>query len=135
MSRRLVARCIRAGLERKPAYTVSPHAEGWPPLHYRLSVCLMFIVCPVCRFEREQAQVQEQLFRLAQREREAAAATAGRKGEAHDGLNPAVLREKGKTHEELMKTKQLVSQWAPLCCPLGPNPKWKSMHLSRSKRI
>ncbi|CAB1354198.1 unnamed protein product, partial [Coregonus sp. 'balchen'] len=36
-----------------------------------------------------QAQVQEQLFRLAQREREAAAATAGRKGEAHDDLNPA----------------------------------------------
>lgn len=54
--------------------------------------------------------MQEQLFRLAQREREAAAATAGRKGEAHDGLNPAVLREKGKTHEELMKTKQLAKQ-------------------------
>uniref|UniRef100_A0AAZ3QH38 Coiled-coil-helix-coiled-coil-helix domain containing 6b n=1 Tax=Oncorhynchus tshawytscha TaxID=74940 RepID=A0AAZ3QH38_ONCTS len=62
------------------------------------------------KFEREQAQVQEQLFRLAQREREAAAATAGRKGEAHDGLNPAVLREKGKTHEELMKAKQLAKQ-------------------------
>lgn len=79
--------------------------------------------------------MQEQLFRLAQREKEAAAATAGRKGETHDGLNPAVLREKGKTHEELMKAKQLVSQWAPLCCPLGPNPKLTSMHLSRSKRI
>ncbi|XP_029632089.1 coiled-coil-helix-coiled-coil-helix domain containing 6b isoform X1 [Salmo trutta] len=67
------------------------------------------------KFEREQAQVQEQLFRLAQREREAAAATAGRKGEAHDGLNPAVLREKGKTHEELMKAKQLTAEvdaWA-----------------------
>ncbi|XP_064821686.1 coiled-coil-helix-coiled-coil-helix domain containing 6b isoform X2 [Oncorhynchus masou masou] len=61
------------------------------------------------KFEREQAQVQEQLFRLAQREREAAAATAGRK-EAHDGLHPAVLREKGKTHEELMKAKQLAKQ-------------------------
>ncbi|XP_029908404.1 coiled-coil-helix-coiled-coil-helix domain containing 6b isoform X2 [Myripristis murdjan] len=57
------------------------------------------------KFEREQALVQEHLARLAQKEREAAAATQGL-----DELNPAVLIEKGKTHEELEKAKILARQ-------------------------
>uniref|UniRef100_A0AAZ3RUT4 Coiled-coil-helix-coiled-coil-helix domain containing 6b n=1 Tax=Oncorhynchus tshawytscha TaxID=74940 RepID=A0AAZ3RUT4_ONCTS len=83
------------------------------------------------KFEREQAQVQEQLFRLAQREREAAAATAGRKGEAHDGLNPAVLREKGKTHEELMKAKQLTL----ISCFTRSHLLPKSVHRVQTSRL
>ncbi|KAM4613519.1 coiled-coil-helix-coiled-coil-helix domain containing 6b isoform 2-T2 [Polymixia lowei] len=59
------------------------------------------------RFEHEQALVQEQLARLAQKEREREAA-AGTKG--LDELTPALLIEKGKTHEELEKAKILARQ-------------------------
>lgn len=52
MSSRLVARCIGAGLEQKPAYTVSPHAEGWPPLHYRLSLSHVHRMCVGLRGSR-----------------------------------------------------------------------------------
>ncbi|XP_042357454.1 MICOS complex subunit mic25a-like isoform X2 [Plectropomus leopardus] len=55
-------------------------------------------------FEREQALVQEQLARLAQREREIGA-TAGL-----DDLTPALLIEKGKAHEEKEKAKLLARQ-------------------------
>ncbi|KAK5912814.1 hypothetical protein CesoFtcFv8_002652 [Champsocephalus esox] len=57
-------------------------------------------------FERQQAQVQEQLASLAQREkeREAAAPTE------LDHLTPALLIEKGKTHEEQGKAKTLAKQ-------------------------
>ncbi|XP_031727784.1 coiled-coil-helix-coiled-coil-helix domain containing 6b isoform X3 [Anarrhichthys ocellatus] len=54
-------------------------------------------------FERQQALVQEQLARLAQKERE----TAAPKGP--DELNPALLMEKGKAHEEQERAKTLVS--------------------------
>ncbi|XP_071385015.1 coiled-coil-helix-coiled-coil-helix domain containing 6b [Centroberyx affinis] len=57
------------------------------------------------KFEHEQALVQEQLARLAQKEREAAAATWGL-----DELTPALLIERGKTHEELEKAKILARQ-------------------------
>ncbi|KAL6111746.1 chchd6 [Pungitius sinensis] len=55
-------------------------------------------------FERHQALVQEQLARLAQKERE----TAGTPGLAE--LSPALLMEKGKAHEEQEKTKILEKQ-------------------------
>lgn len=54
-------------------------------------------------FERQQTLVQEQLARLAQREREAAVTTG------LDDLTPALLVEKGKAHEEQEKAKILVS--------------------------
>ncbi|XP_035487994.1 MICOS complex subunit mic25a isoform X3 [Scophthalmus maximus] len=52
-------------------------------------------------FERQQALVQEQLVRLAQREREAAAITG------QDELLPTLIIEKGKTREEQEKAKIL----------------------------
>ncbi|KAM9361508.1 coiled-coil-helix-coiled-coil-helix domain containing 6b isoform 2-T2 [Symphorus nematophorus] len=55
-------------------------------------------------FERQQALVQEQLARLAQRERESAAATG------LDELTPALIIEKGKAHEEHEKAKLLAKQ-------------------------
>lgn len=58
-------------------------------------------------FERQQAQVQEQLASLAQREREREAAAAPTE---LDHLTPALLIEKGKTHEEQGKAKTLAKQ-------------------------
>ncbi|XP_029286824.1 coiled-coil-helix-coiled-coil-helix domain containing 6b isoform X2 [Cottoperca gobio] len=55
-------------------------------------------------FERQQALVQEQLARLAQRERETRATTG------LDELTPALLIEKGKAHEEQEKAKILAKQ-------------------------
>uniref|UniRef100_A0AAQ4P9C6 Coiled-coil-helix-coiled-coil-helix domain containing 6b n=1 Tax=Gasterosteus aculeatus aculeatus TaxID=481459 RepID=A0AAQ4P9C6_GASAC len=55
-------------------------------------------------FERHQALVQEQLARLAQKERE----TAGTQGLGE--LTPALLMEKGKAHEEQEKAKILEKQ-------------------------
>lgn len=55
-------------------------------------------------FERQQALVQEQLARLAQRERETAVTTG------LDDLTPALLIEKGKAHEEQEKVKMLARQ-------------------------
>lgn len=60
-------------------------------------------------FERQQALVQEQLARLAQRERETAVTTG------LDDLTPALLIEKGKAHEEQEKVKMLpadLDAWA-----------------------
>nr|CBN80934.1 Coiled-coil-helix-coiled-coil-helix domain-containing protein 3, mitochondrial [Dicentrarchus labrax] len=54
-------------------------------------------------FERQQALVQEQLARLAQRERESSVTTG------LDELTPALIKEKGKTYEEQEKAKILVS--------------------------
>ncbi|XP_028969599.2 MICOS complex subunit mic25-b isoform X3 [Esox lucius] len=65
------------------------------------------------KFELEQTRVQDQLARLAQREREAAeamAVAAGAGRDAHDDLNPALLLERGKSHEELMKARQLPAE-------------------------
>lgn len=55
-------------------------------------------------FEHEQARVQEQLARLAQRERELGATTG------LDELTPALIIEKGKAHEEHEKAKLLAKQ-------------------------
>ncbi|KAK1901943.1 MICOS complex subunit mic25a [Dissostichus eleginoides] len=59
-------------------------------------------------FERQQAQVQEQLASLAQRERERERETAA--PTELDHLTPALLIEKGKTHEEQGKAKTLAKQ-------------------------
>lgn len=55
-------------------------------------------------FERQQALVEEQLAKLAQRERESAVATG------LDDLTPALIMEKGKAHEEQEKAKLLAKQ-------------------------
>ncbi|XP_051752661.1 coiled-coil-helix-coiled-coil-helix domain containing 6b isoform X2 [Ctenopharyngodon idella] len=52
------------------------------------------------RFEREQALVQEELARIARREREAAG----------DDMNPAVLRERTNTRQDLEKTHSLSDE-------------------------
>ncbi|XP_048056082.1 coiled-coil-helix-coiled-coil-helix domain containing 6b isoform X1 [Megalobrama amblycephala] len=52
------------------------------------------------RFEREQALVQEELARIARREREAAG----------DDMNPAVLRERANTRQDLEKTHSLPDE-------------------------
>nr|XP_015814935.2 coiled-coil-helix-coiled-coil-helix domain containing 6b isoform X1 [Nothobranchius furzeri] len=60
-------------------------------------------------FERQQALVQEQLAKLAQKEREAAAVTD------LSELTPALMLEKHKTHEEHEKAKLLpadLDAWA-----------------------
>ncbi|XP_044036834.1 MICOS complex subunit mic25a-like isoform X2 [Siniperca chuatsi] len=56
-------------------------------------------------FERQQAQVQEQLARLAQRERETAATTG------LDELTPALIIEKGRAREEQEKAKILPADF------------------------
>nr|XP_040059446.1 MICOS complex subunit mic25-a-like isoform X4 [Gasterosteus aculeatus aculeatus] len=70
-------------------------------------------------FERHQALVQEQLARLAQKERE----TAGTQGLGE--LTPALLMEKGKAHEEQEKAKILPADvdawWRTLRQPWGRN--------------
>ncbi|XP_053157270.1 MICOS complex subunit MIC25 isoform X2 [Hemicordylus capensis] len=55
------------------------------------------------RYEQEQAMVQEELLRLAKREREA----------AHESLNTSLQRERSSTNEEKQKTAQLSQelQW------------------------
>ncbi|XP_008295450.1 coiled-coil-helix-coiled-coil-helix domain containing 6b [Stegastes partitus] len=55
-------------------------------------------------FERQQALVQEELSRLAQRERDAASATG------LDELAPALIAERGKAHEEQERAKILAKQ-------------------------
>ncbi|KAM3621639.1 uncharacterized protein V6R79_013943 [Siganus canaliculatus] len=55
-------------------------------------------------FERQQALVQEQLAKLAQKERETATITGS------DNLTSALMAEKGKAHEEQEKVKILARQ-------------------------
>ncbi|XP_047202254.1 coiled-coil-helix-coiled-coil-helix domain containing 6b isoform X2 [Girardinichthys multiradiatus] len=55
-------------------------------------------------YERQQALVQEQLAKLAQRERETAAVTD------MDRTTPAVIMEKWRTHEEQEKAKLLAKR-------------------------
>ncbi|NXF30940.1 MIC25 protein, partial [Nyctibius bracteatus] len=78
----------------------SPAAEGKPKsptgtksADHFLSVCLWH----PCRYEREQALVQEELLRLAKREREAAS----------EALNTALQRERDNAHEERQRVAQL----------------------------
>ncbi|KAL3058990.1 hypothetical protein OYC64_011010 [Pagothenia borchgrevinki] len=61
-------------------------------------------------FERQQAQVQEQLASLAQRERERERERETAAPTELDPLTPALLIEKGKTHEEQEKAKTLAKQ-------------------------
>uniref|UniRef100_A0A8C8S0B7 Coiled-coil-helix-coiled-coil-helix domain containing 6 n=1 Tax=Pelusios castaneus TaxID=367368 RepID=A0A8C8S0B7_9SAUR len=53
-----------------------------------------------CRYEREQALVQEELLRLAKREREAAS----------EHLNTTLQRERNSTNEERQKAAQLARE-------------------------
>ncbi|KAF1535176.1 MICOS complex subunit mic25, partial [Eudyptes schlegeli] len=80
----------------------SPAAEGKPKsptgtrsADHLLSVCLWRSY----RYEQEQALVQEELLRLAKREREAAS----------EALNTALQRERNNTNEERQRAAQLVS--------------------------
>ncbi|NXE75748.1 MIC25 protein, partial [Cochlearius cochlearius] len=79
----------------------SPAAEGKPKsptgtsADHLLSVCLWRSY----RYEREQALVQEELLRLAKREREAAS----------EALNTALQRERNDVNEERQRVAQLVS--------------------------
>ncbi|XP_049893114.1 MICOS complex subunit mic25-a-like isoform X2 [Epinephelus moara] len=70
-------------------------------------------------FEHEQARVQEQLARLAQRERELGATTG------LDELTPALIIEKGKAHEEHEKAKLLpadLDAWRGCECAAATIP-------------
>ncbi|XP_051271504.1 MICOS complex subunit mic25-a isoform X4 [Dicentrarchus labrax] len=70
-------------------------------------------------FERQQALVQEQLARLAQRERESSVTTG------LDELTPALIKEKGKTYEEQEKAKILpadLDAWRGCECAAATIP-------------
>ncbi|NXC66557.1 MIC25 protein, partial [Anhinga anhinga] len=80
----------------------SPAAEGKPKsptgtksADHLLSVCLWRSY----RYEQEQALVQEELLRLAKREREAAS----------EALTTALQQERNNTNEERQRVAQLVS--------------------------
>lgn len=70
-------------------------------------------MCP-WRFEQEQALVQEQLARLAQREKERDSAAAAGGGLAK--VPSSLIMEQGKVHEEQEKAKILVSHSGTSCC-------------------
>ncbi|XP_019133205.1 coiled-coil-helix-coiled-coil-helix domain containing 6b isoform X2 [Larimichthys crocea] len=70
-------------------------------------------------YERQQALVQEQLAQLAQRERESATTTG------LDELNPALIIEKAKAHEEQEKAKILpadLDAWRSCECAAATIP-------------
>ncbi|NXO52016.1 MIC25 protein, partial [Aramus guarauna] len=78
----------------------SPAAEGKPKSPTGLKTCLCFSINQGFEgYEREQALVQEELLRLAKREREAAS----------EALNTALQRERNNTNEERQRVAQLVS--------------------------
>ncbi|KAF1542779.1 MICOS complex subunit mic25, partial [Eudyptula minor] len=79
------------GKPKSPTGTVSPSQSA----DHLLSVCLW---CSY-RYEQEQVLVQEELLRLAKREREAAS----------EALNTALQRERNNTNEERQRAAQLVS--------------------------
>ncbi|NXT24748.1 MIC25 protein, partial [Syrrhaptes paradoxus] len=79
------------GKPKSPTGTVSPARSA----DHLLSVCLWRLH----RYEQEQALVQEELLRLAKREREAAS----------EALNTALQREKNNANEERQRAAQLVS--------------------------
>ncbi|NWZ46574.1 MIC25 protein, partial [Haliaeetus albicilla] len=78
------------GKPKSPTGTVIPYQSA----DHLLSVCFWHSY----RYEREQALVQEELLRLAKREREAAS----------EALNTALQRERNNTNEERQKAAQLV---------------------------
>ncbi|NXH78420.1 MIC25 protein, partial [Hydrobates tethys] len=76
----------------------SPTAEGKPKSPTGLKPCLCFSINQGFEvYEREQALVQEELLRLAKREREAAS----------EALNTALQRERNNTNEERQRVAQL----------------------------
>ncbi|NXI40369.1 MC25A protein, partial [Galbula dea] len=80
----------------------SPAAEGKPESPTDLNPCLCF---RVNQYEQEQALVQEELLRLAKREREAASET----------FTTALQRERSNTNEERRRAAQLpvdLDAWA-----------------------
>ncbi|NXN49607.1 MIC25 protein, partial [Rynchops niger] len=84
----------------------SPAAEGKPKSPTGLKPCLCFTclvednaVIVSVLYEREQALVQEELLRLAKREKEAAS----------EALNTALQWERNNTNEERQRAAQLVS--------------------------
>ncbi|NXJ62578.1 MIC25 protein, partial [Rostratula benghalensis] len=77
------------GKPKSPTGTVSPSQSA----DHLLSVCLW---CSH-RYEQEQALVQEELLRLAKREREA----------ANEALNTALQRERNSINEERQRVAQL----------------------------
>lgn len=85
------------GLHKK---TVWPHSTDFHWMNTGLRIKQIF---PYFSFERQQALVQEQLNRLAQRERESATTTD------LDDLTPALIIEKEKAFKEQDKVKMLVS--------------------------
>ncbi|NWX75019.1 MIC25 protein, partial [Alca torda] len=77
----------------------SPAAEGKPKSPTGYFNILKIPVKMGVRYEREQALVQEELLRLAKREREAAS----------EALNTALQWERNNTNEERQRVAQLVS--------------------------
>lgn len=72
----------------------------------------------VFSFERQQSLVQEQLAKLAQRERESAA------GRGPDELSPAVITQKEKADREREKNSMLVRDVFSLPC--RPHSSWSA---------
>ncbi|NXL55220.1 MIC25 protein, partial [Chordeiles acutipennis] len=83
----------------------SPAAEGNPKSPTGTSADHLLSICYWCsyRYEQEQALVQEELLRLAKREREAAS----------EALNAALQQERDNANEERQRVAQLVSNKAP----------------------
>ncbi|NXL45515.1 MIC25 protein, partial [Podilymbus podiceps] len=102
-SKRDSQRSPRSSNGRAPS---SPAAEGKPrsptgAVRPSESADHLLSICVWCshRYEQEQALVQEELLRLAKREREAAS----------EALNTALQRERNNTNEERQRVAQLVS--------------------------
>ncbi|NXD81454.1 MIC25 protein, partial [Halcyon senegalensis] len=86
----------------------SAAAEGKPKSPtgmVRLSGLLTVLTPFSVVYEQEQALVQEELLRLAKREREAAS----------EALTTALQRERNNTNEERQRAAQLVSNKKPQC--------------------
>ncbi|NWH43321.1 MIC25 protein, partial [Fregata magnificens] len=82
------------------AASSSPAAEGKPKSPTGLKPCLCFSINQGFEvYEQEQALVQEELLRLAKREREAAS----------EALTTALQWERNNTNEERQRAAQLVS--------------------------
>ncbi|NWU68101.1 MIC25 protein, partial [Pterocles burchelli] len=79
------------GKPKSPTGTVTPAGSA----DHLFSICLWCLH----RYEQEQALVQEELLRLAKREREAAS----------EALDTALQRERSNANEERQRAAQLVS--------------------------
>ncbi|NWH25010.1 MIC25 protein, partial [Grus americana] len=86
------------GKPKSPTGTVSPSQSMLSHDPVTRNLLITSVWCSY-RYEREQALVQEELVRLAKREREAAS----------EALNTALQRERNNTNEERQRVAQLVS--------------------------